>query len=252
MPRLTSAIRDLDPISLEELDERAALMRRSDTKYLLERAEFARIVWDMDYDVLEIDGRRAFSYQSVYFDSPDLRCFQDHVEGRKPRFKARTRCYLDTGHSVFEVKLKLEDGDTDKRQIDYPADETDRLNDDARELLDEALGGDVPENMGVSLRTRFERVTLVPADGGERITCDFNIRLERPRRDIACLREGLLVCEVKAPDGGGPTNELMTQLGVEPISLSKYRTGVSLLEPEAVDPDPPTEAEEAFGVPIYA
>jgi hypothetical protein len=34
-----------------------------------------------------------------------LRCFSDHAEGRQPRFKARTRLYVDSNSCVFEVKL---------------------------------------------------------------------------------------------------------------------------------------------------
>src|SRR5205814_1442908 len=72
-----------------------------------------------DHDVLEIDGRRWFEYRSVYFDTPDLCCFWDHVHGRLPRFKARTRLYRDTGSCVFEVKLKRSDEELDKRQTEH-------------------------------------------------------------------------------------------------------------------------------------
>lgn len=37
-----------------------------------------------------------------------------------PRFRARTRWYKDTGQCVFEVKLKLTEDETDKRQTDHP------------------------------------------------------------------------------------------------------------------------------------
>ena len=69
-----------EPIDLETLDAQAALQQRVDNKYR----------------TLEIDGRRASLYESVYFDTGSLRCFDDHVEGRVPRAKIRTRLYVET------------------------------------------------------------------------------------------------------------------------------------------------------------
>ena len=39
-------------------------------------------------------------YESVYFDTPDLRCFPGHVEGREPRCKVRSRLYADRRRSA--------------------------------------------------------------------------------------------------------------------------------------------------------
>ena len=72
-----------------------------------------------DHEALEIDGKREFDYRSTYFDTPELTCFYDHVRDHKPRFKLRTRHYVTTRKCVFEVKLKLEDGETVKHSIDY-------------------------------------------------------------------------------------------------------------------------------------
>ena len=58
-------------ISLETLDERAALLKRVDTKYLLAEADLEALLAELaaDHDVLEIDGRRRFAYRSVSFDT---------------------------------------------------------------------------------------------------------------------------------------------------------------------------------------
>ena len=93
---------------LDALDERAALLRRVDHKYALPESAFEQLVRRLraDHQVLEIEGRRVFRYSTTYFETPDLRCFIDHVENRLPRFKARSRLYEDSGQCVFEVKLK--------------------------------------------------------------------------------------------------------------------------------------------------
>lgn len=80
-----------DPVTLEELDERAALLRRVDNKYAVEREAFGRLLERLrdDHQVLEIEGEEAFAYCTTYFDSPGLRCYVDHVEDRAPRFFRR-------------------------------------------------------------------------------------------------------------------------------------------------------------------
>jgi hypothetical protein len=200
--------------------------------------------------VLEIDGRREFGYQSVYFDTPELRCFHDHVDDRRPRFKARTRLYRDTGKCVFEVKIKRGDGETDKRQIDHSV-AADEFDEAARECLRAALHGTDCEPPGgslrASLRTAFTRVTLAPETGAARTTCDLGIELTRPGGGQARLKAGLVVVESKSEDGEGPTDRELRALGHESISLSKYRTGIALLVDDARD-DSRQRVQQLFDV----
>ena len=145
-----------------------------------------------EHQILEIDGRRLFGYQSIYFDTPDLRCFRDHVAGRTPRFKVRTRLYRDTAHCTFEVKLKLADGETDKRQVAHPSGDPGRIEGESARCLEEALGEfDVEppaRSLTPSLRTTFTRVTLSPRQGAERVTCDLAVRMDRDEQRTALRR----------------------------------------------------------------
>jgi predicted O-methyltransferase YrrM len=54
-------------VTLAELDERAALLSRIDTKYALEQGRFLKLLELLrdDHEVLEIDARRCFAYRSV-------------------------------------------------------------------------------------------------------------------------------------------------------------------------------------------
>src|SRR3954447_15643846 len=128
----------LPSVSLEALDERAALRRRVDCKYVVPRDELAAVVEEVgeEYDALEIEGRRSFDYESIYFDTPDLRCFDDHVEGRRPRFKIRTRLYRDSATCFLEVKVKTGDEETVKRQRPHDPSAHGGLDPDDREFLD--------------------------------------------------------------------------------------------------------------------
>ncbi len=250
-PAIDRVIGELPCVSLEQLDERASLLRRIDSKYVLDAEAFAELVKRIssDHEVLEIDGRRKFAYQSVYFDTPDLRCFRDHVEDRTPRFKVRTRLYRDTGTCVFEVKLKPAEGETDKRQIPHPSAALDQLDAEAGECLTEALAKEdlePPEQpLEPVLRTSFKRITLSPAGGAERTTCDLGIELERSGGASLRLRPGLVVVEAKSEDGDSPTDRILAELQIEQVSFSKYRTGIALLT-DARDPDSPRPAERLF------
>ena len=62
-----------------------------DQKYLLPWGRFAEAAAQLreSHEALEIDARRIFRYSSVYFDTPGLLCFREHVEDVEPRFKLR-------------------------------------------------------------------------------------------------------------------------------------------------------------------
>src|SRR5204863_9683261 len=127
------------PVSLDELNERAALQRRTDNTYLVPLDSLARLLetGGDGHEILEIDGDRLFEYERTYFDTPSLRCFEDHVRDRRPRFKARRRCYIATGDCFFEVKVKREDCETVKRNIEYDPDGRGGIEPSASEVLGE-------------------------------------------------------------------------------------------------------------------
>ncbi len=102
-PMTTStALATLRTISLEELNEKAALQTRVDRKYALTRREADVVLGGLDHAtrVLEIDGQQSSSYESVYFDTPDLLSYRMAAHARRRRFKVRTRSYLDTQRGV--------------------------------------------------------------------------------------------------------------------------------------------------------
>ena len=109
------------PVSLEELD---GLQDRVDVKYVISTDTFAALADELraSHRVLEIEGRRSFTYRTTYFDTADLRVFRDHQQRRRRRYKARSREYVDTGARAFEVKLKGARGRTVKHRMPYDRD----------------------------------------------------------------------------------------------------------------------------------
>jgi hypothetical protein len=234
MTNLDELLGAFDGISLEALDERAALLRRVDQKYALPEQAFEQLLRYLcaEHEVLQIDGRQVFRYSTTYLEAPDLRCFIDHVENRLPRFKARSRLYENSGECVFEVKLKRADDETDKRQIDYAPEDRRQLTDRARDCVREALssaGVEPPDDLGPSLTTAFERLTIASCHGSERLTCDFGVRLIGPDGDTAAMRRDLALVETKSESGDSPADRELARMGITPISLSKYRVGMSLV-----------------------
>jgi VTC domain len=229
------------PVSLDELNDRAALQRRTDNKYLVSSNDLARLAEALadEHDVLEIDGDRVFEYDSTYFDTPSLQCFHDHVEDRRPRYKVRTRCYVATGDCFFEVKVKRADGETLKRSVEYDPDKRGSMQPEARELVAATLAecgmGAPDDELSATLVTRFERVTVAARERAERTTFDFGVELVAPGGDAVVMDREHVIVETKTPDGEGKWDRVLHEAGHEPISLSKYRIGTALLRAPGED-----------------
>jgi len=90
---IASSIHDLATIPLSELVAGAALQTRTDRKYIVGAETVDELISRLSGGLraLAIDDRRVFSYESVYFDTPDLRCYHDAARRRPRRFKVRTR-----------------------------------------------------------------------------------------------------------------------------------------------------------------
>lgn len=230
-----------DPISLDEVEDAAALQRRVDNKYLIGREQLTRLVAGLrrEHQVLEIDGERASAYESIYFDTESLRCYEDHVAERRPRFKARSRLYQATGTCVFEVKLKLSDGETDKRHLDQSVKAHGRLTPAARDFLERTLadaGFEVGE-IRPALITSFVRVTFASPSAGARLTSDFGVHFSLPDGPATRLRDDLSLVETKSEGGRSPADRLLAEMGACPRSFSKYQTGIQALAKGGPDPE---------------
>lgn len=226
----------LSPVGLAELNSRAALQERVDTKFIVFPSVLARLVGRLgaDIEILEIDGRRQFQYDSTYFDTPDLRTYRDHVQGRRRRFKARTRTYVDSGLSMFEIKLEGGRGTTEKLRTPHPLDAAHTLTGTARQRLDDVLAeqsiAPVSE-LGTATSTAYRRITLTDRTRPVRITVDSDLVVTSRRGVVRALDDRVLL-ELKTPTDRDPVLRVLHEMGVRPVSVSKYAAGVALLHPE--------------------
>jgi len=127
---VAGSVAGLPAASLAEVIERSALQARIDHKYLVPLERFAELAARLPdtYAVLEIDQLRGLAYESVYFDTHDLLTYRQHLQGRRRRYKVRTRAYLDSGACMFEVKLKGRREQTIKARLPYPVADRTHIN----------------------------------------------------------------------------------------------------------------------------
>ena len=111
-------LQEFTPISLSEMEE-SALMKRSDTKFLIPSHQFPHIIKNLtaDYFILEINQNRLMTYHSLYFDTSDLKFYHDHHNKKSNRTKIRLRQYVESNLSFLEIKKKNGKGITKKTRM---------------------------------------------------------------------------------------------------------------------------------------
>jgi VTC domain-containing protein len=234
---VAAAAATVEPIGLDELMDLAELQTRVDRKYFVPAEVFRQMIVELadELQVLEIDGRRSFGYESVYFDTPRLSTYRAHLQRRRQRFKARTRTYTDSGLCMFEVKLTGARGETVKQRVPHPEEYRAELTDDAldhlRTSLCEAYHQDLPSGLQPTLVTTYRRTTFVSRTGEARLTCDVGLTCMDLEHEVSDTGTHVLV-ESKSSARGSAPDRILRELGVRPASVSKYCVGVAALHPE--------------------
>ena len=228
----------VEPIGLAALNELAELQTRVDRKYFVPADVFGRLIAELadQLRVLDIDALRSFDYESVYFDTPELSTYRAHVQRRRLRFKARTRTYLDSGLTMFEVKLTGARGETVKRRVPHPIEHRAELTDEALAHLAKTLCGayhqDVPPAMRPTLVTAYRRTTFVSRTGEMRLTCDTGLVCRDQHHEVRDSGTHVLVESKSGTRAGSVADRMLRSLGVQPTSVSKYAVAVAALHPE--------------------
>ena len=230
----------LAPIALDELVAESALLTRVDRKYIVPRAAAEQLVAGLDAGtrVLEIDGHRAFDYDTVYFDTPDLLSWRLAAHSRRRRFKVRTRLYCDSAAAYLEVKTRGARGTTVKDRIDYPIDERHRLTEEGLEYAEESLTPlglapiDVAE-LVPTLVSRYRRMTFAPPGTGLRATLDTELSWETPDGDVLRLADTAII-ETKSGAQTSRVDRALWRAGHRPVGISKYGTGLAAVRGDLV------------------
>lgn len=230
----------LGSVSLDALVTEAALMSRVDRKYLVPLHEAQRQIDGLDSDsrVLEISGRREFSYDSVYFDTADHLSYRLTAQRRRRRFKLRTRCYLDTDAAFLEVKTKSGRGATVKERVPYGLADRERITEIGRDhvvrvLGEQGYGPALVDALAPALVSRYQRTTLLLSDGS-RATIDCRLQWVNERVDGLGAIElpDHAIIESKSTGGPSQLDRALWRTGYRPSGISKFGTGTAALHPE--------------------
>lgn len=228
--------------ALAEVDAVAALQHRTDRKYLvpLDRARDLVARLADTHCVLDLAGRRTTSYLSAYFDTEQLGAWRAHVQGRRRRWKVRTRLYAEDGLCRVEVKTKDGRGATVKHALKIPAAAYGHLGAQAAEFVDETLNqAGIPvaaKELAPAAEIRYVRAALADLDRGTRVTLDGALTCHHGDSTVA-LDSGHVLVETKGGVRPATADRLLLALGGRPVSLSKYVIGQSLLTPGLPDND---------------
>ncbi len=225
-----------EPISLEQLNATAAMLERLDQKYVVGRAALRRAVPGLaeHFDILEIDGRREFTYETCYFDDARRSSYFDHHQGRRQRMKVRVRKYTDAQLCFVEVKLKDKRGATIKKRLGYDIAKYGTLDRGAlahvQDSYEALYGREFTLDLEPTIEMSYRRITLVARQGGERMTIDCNIVFSGSERTHATGDE-LFIVETKSANGNGIADKVLRALHQHPTKgCSKYCIGMAALE----------------------
>ena len=217
-PRALAALREVGP----ELLAARALLTRVDRKYLLPREGLDALLSSLreHYGVLRAGTRLAARYSTLYFDTTDLRMYDDHRRGRCPRYKVRMRHHLDRTLSFLEVKHKGTNQQTTKVVLNRPFGAAD-LDPEGRQFIDRHCPITAASLVsGVSID--FRRATLVGEIVNERVTIDWDFDFHY--MSAAARLAHAVIVEVKQARYSNRTPAIRALRGfrIREQSISKY------------------------------
>ena len=229
------ALEAFAPVTLSEMDG-VKLMNRIDSKYLVNETSLLGILSDAagaGYRVLVTDGGRISQYDSVYYDTPQLRMFLDHRNWKLTRQKVRTRSYVNSGDTFLEIKRKNNKGRTKKKRMPVPVEELNDFRGDA--LAAEFLAGHsafTASMLSPVLETVFRRITLVNPAMTERLTIDTCLCFKNFRTGLETTLKDAVIIELKQDGRAVSTMKgIFLSHRVKPMRVSKYCMVVTLTEP---------------------
>lgn len=170
---------------------------RYECKYLLPIRRIDAFVTDLAPYVQRDphSGDEGYRVYSVYWDSPNLRCFWEKVEGLKDRRKVRFRSYEAGGEVFVEIKQRT-DRTIQKRRVRWPAERVEAVLGWETEPAAADLAASDPvasEVLGLRYRERLaprmavqyrRRAFFARFEPGLRITFDTRIQYSRRHLEL--------------------------------------------------------------------
>lgn len=229
-----SLIQGFAPVTLEQLNEKAKMLDRSENKYIVDTERLPVLITEFKkhFCILKIKKKTIFTYKNKYFDTDDLIAYKYHNQGRRKRFKVRTRYYVDSDLCYFEVKLKGKRGSTIKKRIRYPTVNYGKLTYQAISFLQtwyrKIYHQRFPFRLFPQIAVEYQRITFVGIEVAERLTIDFNLSYANDTRGV--IKKPFVIIETKSSNGQGKADMIMKKFKIRRVSCSKYCLGANLLQ----------------------
>lgn len=225
-----------DGISLEQLNSKAAMMERLDNKYIINGATLQAAIRYLaeHFDILEIDRERCFTYDTCYFDDEHYSSYFSHHQGRRRRLKVRVRKYVEASLCFVEIKLKALRGSTIKKRFNHAVEQSGSLDEGDLGRISDICTGFYGERLYGSLapvlNMRYQRMTLVAKQGGERMTIDGNLTFSSADQSLDVSQDAFIV-ETKSANGMGIADSILRIFHQHPTPhCSKYCVGMAALK----------------------
>ncbi|WP_340679388.1 polyphosphate polymerase domain-containing protein [Paraglaciecola sp.] len=232
---LTSLLTGFSSHGLDDLNN-ANLMSRVDSKFILPMSFLPVLLAGIRsaYSVLKINDKQVFEYQNYYFDTPEMRFYNDHHNGKLNRFKVRHRNYLDTNTQFLEVKFKNNQNRTIKTRIKLrgQAEQDDiEQNELCSQFISQQMNRKFQELI-ISQQGGYSRIALASEQRAERLTLDFDLWFQgQASHSEKVALPGFFVAELKQNKHSkqSPAYQILTANGFHPTSFSKYCIGCALI-----------------------
>lgn len=233
MNSIDQALATFEPISLGRANDVAELQTRIDRKYLVDESTLWELLDSLDptVRVLEIEGEHSCDYRSTYFDTDNLALYRAAVQGRRKRFKVRSRAYGDDGPCFLEVKAKGNRGANVKSRIAYCRRDHDAITNDGLHFVEEITGhNNLASSLLPVLTTEYTRSTLIDPGSNTRLTFDRHVRCTHDGGTKATL--DAIVVETKSARAASSSDQWLWKHGVRPTKISKFCTGLAAVRPD--------------------
>jgi len=219
---------DFKTFELSELSD-VNLMDRYDDKTFFHRSKLPKLIEYLKEasEVLAINGRKTFEYESAYLDTPEMELYFRHHNKRKHRYKMRFRRYIDSDLNFFEIKQKNLKGLMSKIRIE--------ANNIEEKGLKTYIEDNTPyqlENLQESLVVKYFRSTFMNRQRTESLTIDQQLSFQA-QNDKAIAYNNLVIVELKQKsfNSNSEFRNILKKANVRMSSISKYCLGVSVLYP---------------------
>ena len=226
---IQSIIQSFNSLSLEELGA-VSLLNRTDTKFAISIKQLPSILKKLKphYQVLDIKNIRFNTYESLYYDTPQMDAYKKHHNQKSNRFKVRYRRYKESGLVFFEVKKKTNQKQTIKSRIQKTISPSFHLDESDFELIENksTLNGDKLIPM---LWVYYTRITLSNTERNERLTIDINLSFKGQKENAQEVNNhDLVIIEVKQSRYNRLSKgmAILHKEHIHPLRISKYCLGM--------------------------